>query len=384
MTTLQYSVPPGLTDEQLDVFYKACVENGYMGAGLGSQSNSYVFNLSKIDRYGINQMAPNNERPGLTFFTKPTMNLTPSSVRQDRRLSMLDTNDPTMLQFSIRCYLDSIYARHPAISGLAHACDWYSDETPFIIPMTNNLLDFSGVPDFVIETETTDGGYYGEDLTFAKGSDMGGRTYEIPFTFRDIQGGYMYNLFYHWTMWQALFTQGKVVAYPRDRAYIRMPYTCSIYHFNMDPDNRYITKWWKGTGCFPKLGAPGSVFDVNRNDYFVSGAQTLTIPFVINISEPNDPIVLQDFNKLIRQYCGDTFISEISSGSRVKVDVMDKSTNCCGVPLINTADGGRNELAYFAYANELSNPYSTSMDSILTQLEAAIAGYTGLDTMTLT
>ena len=66
---------------QLDTFFKTVLEYSHRQAGSGSYYSQFHKSLSKIDRYGIRAITPNNEHAGLTFITRPKLNLLSGNLR---------------------------------------------------------------------------------------------------------------------------------------------------------------------------------------------------------------------------------------------------------------------------------------------------------------
>lgn len=360
---MPYTIP----DELREQLMSAVTESVAIGSGRGSSLSVAQTLLSRHDRYGSSAVQLNAEMVGLTFFTRPHINLTTQSLRQDRTLAMLDTLDPLSWMFSLRCNLDSVFARSPQGRDSAALCPWFNDETPFNVPLSNMLVGMSGWPDFNVEYETTEPGYFMEDMTLVRGSDWGRRTYDISCTFRDIQGGYLMAYIYYWLAAMALQMDGTIVPYPADREANRLNYTCSIYRFILDPSMRTITKWSKATGCYPASVPIGDVFNFGPGDSFVHTSQQFTVPFKANHIRYMDPIQLQNFNTLVKRYAG----NDVGSGStRVKTSVTAEH-NFAGVPWIDLVNG-TNEIMYMARPEELVDPSKAAIEQIKNSIATQI------------
>jgi hypothetical protein len=353
--------PTQFDEAQLRTLFETATQQSFRSAGAGSFFSQYQTILSQYDRFGVNAMLPNHEMVGYTFITRPKLNLTTTSLRQDRILAMLETTDNVSLPFAIRCYLDTNFAKSPHVSDLSAACPFFNKESPFIIPLSNNLLSVAGWPDPVLDTETTDGGFFSEDMTFVKGSDRLNRTYDITLTFRDIQGGFIIALLYIWIRYIELVVRGDTVAYPEDIDARRINYTCSIYRFILDPSRQYITKWSKATGCFPKSIPIGNIFNFGERENFVRSAAQYSVPFVVNKVEIMDPIIFRDFNTIAKR-----FSPSIMSGTAVS---MAPDHNFIGLPFIDTI-GGFNKLNFLAPPGAADNPLQATWQMIKDQLRA--------------
>lgn len=354
-------------DEVQTQLYAAALESSFRNSGAGSFTSMWQTILSRIDRFGYNPMPPNHEVAGLTFITKPKLNLMTSSLRQDRIMTTLDTVDPISLPFSIRCYLDSRLSQGNFQGGQAYKdfaakCPFFNSDLPFIIPLTNCLQSITGFPDFNIDVESMEGGFFGEDQTFAAGSDMNKKSFDLSLTFRDIQGGYIMALFIYWTRYIALVKLGLMLAYPEDIYERRINYTCSIYRLILDPSRRYVVKWAKATGCFPKSVPIGNIFNIAERENYLHASSQFTIPFQANKVEYMDPINFREFNSIITKYAGTNWAANRS------VSPVAANSNFAGIPHINTKPGGLNELQFWCLPEELADPFQTTLSSIKNQV----------------
>ena len=358
---------PSISVDQLTTLFSLATQQSFRSAGAGTYMSLYQTILSRFDRFGINSLLPNHEVAGYTFITRPKLNFSTTSLRQDRILAMLDTVDPGSLQFAIRCYLDTKYANSPQILPIAAKCPFYNTESPFLIPLTNNLLSVSGWPDPVLDTETTDGGFYSEDMTFVKGSDRLSRTYDVTLTFRDIQGGFIVALLWMWIRYIELVIRGDTIAYPEDIDARRINYTCSIYRFVMDPSRQFITKWSKATGCIPRSLPIGNIFNFGERENFLHNSASYSVPFVVNKVEIMDPIIFRDFNTLMKRFSPTV---NGSLGSLVSAD-MTPDSNFIGVPYIDTVSGF-NQLKFLCKSTDLINPYQQALVNLKSSINSQL------------
>ena len=362
MVTVNTNIP----DDLVEALYAAVTESSFRGSAAGSFQSMWQAILSRVDRYGYNPMPPNHEVAGLTFITRPKLNFASSSLAQDRVLATLATLDPQSLPFSIRCYLDTKFSNRNDILPLAITSPFFNSDLPFIVPLTNCLQTISGFPDFNIDAETTEGGFFGEDQTFAKGSDMNMRSYDFSLTFRDIQGGYIMALFIYWTRYIALVTRGMIMAYPEDIIARRLNYTCSIYRFILDPSRRFIVKWAKATGCWPASVPIGNAFNIGERENYLHASSQFTIPFKVNNVEYMDPIIFRDFNSIVDKFAG----TEWKRNRKVAPAVA--ANNFAGIPYINIQNGGFNELQFWCDPVELVDPF----DAIIQQISSQVTNLT--------
>lgn len=363
MTT--YNLPPGVSMSDVETLLSAAIEDSSISSGVGSFHGTYQTALSQFDRFGNFRTIPNTEKVGLTFITRPKLNLSKTSLRQSAIMATLATLDSRSLPFSIRCMLDTEFCFRPENRNFVADSPFVNGESPFIIPLTNTLQSISGWPDFVVDTETSEGGFFSEDQTIAKGSDFLNRTYDLTLTFRDIQGGYVMALMLYWIYWIALAARGIVTAYPQDISARRLSYTCSIYRFVLDPSMKTITKWAKATGCFPRALPIGNSFNVSEGETFLSSNMSFSIPFTVNHVEYMDPRIFQDFNTLMQkpQFAGPEYYKR----KGLIAATNEAQYNFKGLPWIDTQTGA-NELKWMCYPEELDS----SVDSKLEELRRKV------------
>lgn len=365
-----------LDDADLEKLLEAATEQAFRSSGAGSFFGQYTTILKQIDRFGYNLVLPNHEVTGLTFITRPKLNLHSSNLRQDHIMATLDTRDPYSLGFAIRCLLDTNFAQQDGIFELAHMSPFINAESPFLIPLTNCLASESGWPDPSIDTETTEGGFFSENITFAKGSDRLRRSYDLTLTFRDIQGGFIAMLLYYWHRYIELVTTGEMIAYPSDIAARRLNYTCSIYRFVLDPSRKFITKFARATGCFPKSFPWGAFFNRNERESFISSGAQFSIPFQVNFVSYMDPMIFRDFNTIAKRFCPDI--------EQRLIAPVEAENNFIGLPYIDIA-GQQNRLDFRCLPEDLVSPLDVVWKDIEAKIQAAEAAYAASsDTKTLT
>jgi len=329
------------------------------------QYTAFQDSMYGIDSVRNTMYMPEMEGHGFTFITRPKLNLSPMSIRSDRILSMLNTLDPDTVGYAIRAMLDTKLTNLCNIS--TKASSFLNEANPFIPILSNRLVSLNGWPDPTIDIETTEGGFFSESITYPKGSDMLARNYDISATFSDVQGSIVYMLMTMWTRWIMLATRGLVTAYMEDIEARRMCFTSSIYRFVMDPSNRYITKWAKATGCFPRSVPSGAYFNYDANASNVDVSMNLSIPFTVSGKiEYMDPIILREFNMLIEKKTGAAWsnkagTSTLSGGIATFKPALNYDrlmTNFRCLPYIDLSYGS-NELQW------LYDPNDTTVSSIM-------------------
>lgn len=368
-----------ISDDEIQEILQSVSEQSRRYSGGGSYHGTYQTFMSKINRFGVNMNLINSEVAGLTFITRPKLNLTDANLKQHPVLATLNTSSATSLGFAIRCLLDTRLAGKSKYPGMmdsvrnrntaaaqflykAESSPFLNNDLPFVIPLMNALESISGWPDFVNDTETTEGDIFSGDQTFIKGSDMNNRSGELSLSFRDIPGGVIRSILYYWCFWEALVAKGVVSAYPEDIAARRLCYTCSIYRFVLDTSKRNIMAWAKATGCYPRAFPIGAMFNINEYESSLSSTTRFTVPFVYNHVEYMNPQTLLDFNTLMSQFMGKNY--HLDSDKNYTITSNRPENNFMGVPYIDLVSGS-NELQFLARPDELDDPATRKFEELM-------------------
>lgn len=338
-------------------YLAASVEQIYQYSGIGSRVGAYQNVFTQFDRFGYNVLMQNHEMAGLTFITRPTLNLHTSNLRMDSILATLASNDEKTLAFAMRYMLDTRLAGvnpQPGDKGasarrqLAATSPFLNEKSPFLIPLSNCLKSITGFPDLILDTYTTPGGYMSEDQSIALGSDMFARSFDLTLTFRDIPGGFIRAMLLYWIWWISLTTRGTVVPYPVDEAARLLCYTCSIYRLVLDATLTRVVAAAKATGCFPFMLPVGNLFNINERENYLSAGAEFSVQFKVNHFEAFDAHIFSDFNTLHEIFAGKGWWK-----TRQPLSTESKN-NFRGLPRIDTMSG-HNGIRFYATEQETAN-----------------------------
>ena len=335
-----------IPEEQLLELYRKIGEYLYLSKGT-RRYNQFHDTVYGIDSIKNTIHSPEIESPGFTFVTRPKLNLTTSSLRQDRILSLLDSLEPSSISFAVRGLLDTKLCKLYNISVKEDA-SFFNPSNPFIPLLTNRLLTMNGWPDWMLDVETSEGGFFSESITYPKGHDQLTRNYDIQASYSDVRGSIVLILFTMWFRYIHLLTRGIITSYMEDIDNRRMGFTSSIYRFVMDPSNRYILKWGKATGCYPRSVPLGAYFNYDSNVNHVESSMNLSIPWTVaGRVEYYDPIILKEFNMVVEKYCPGIKRFKIARGE----ERLLLNFRC--IPYIDT-ESGNNELQWRYDARDAS------------------------------
>ena len=166
----------------------------------------------------------------------------------------------------------------------------------FIPLITNTCTETSNAKDIILEVDETEGDYSGNRLVYGAGIDDTMGPGEITLSFDDLYGSPVMNMMILWIYYIHYVTKG--ICVPRFKYIINriIDYTCSIYIFMLDTDQRTIIRWIKYTGCFPKSIPFGQILHTKEPN--LQSLSQIQIPFQYNFASPMDPVVLTEFNML--------------------------------------------------------------------------------------
>ena len=316
--------------------YNAITSRAYMSTAAGGFFNQLQTQLVGVNKFNTDTVTMNIEHTGLTFITRPKLNLRSSNLRCDPVLGNLDSHDIRSIPYMIRCLLDRQFTYD--FSEEARLCPLFDIRNPFITPLApNSLVGISGFPDFVLETETTEGSFFGDNYSMGIGSDFMRKSVDLTLNFKDMPYGIIMSILMFWVRYIALQHRGIVQPYNKDIEENRLNYTCSIYRFTFDSTLTRISSYAKATGCFPSAVPFGMKLNMSDNEIFNQSAMKFSVPFKANVVEYNNPIILREFNMLMHQLNGRRpFGTGLTGESTYGIAPHTSDYNFVGIPYILT------------------------------------------------
>lgn len=339
--------------------------------GFGERGAVYRDMLRGIDTMNLGTFVINNrDNKGFTFFTRPCLNLTYSNLSRVRRLlPFRDAQEYSILRYC-RTVLDP-WSQRAALSnggipsnhadggdftnyspvGLVEdgkridtpLCDPLN---PFISLISNNLLSLTGWPDPVVDYYTSNKGLMGEEHIMADGVYDRYGAFNLEATLRNPEGNPHTLLFDLWETYMSAVKLNDMEPYPEMLMTYEIDYMTRIYRFVMDPTKQFITMWSACGAGFPINNAMGTIFNFDSDKEMSDGTQTLNFSFQCVGAMYNDPILLDEFNRLVAIYNKDLRIVGLTNGGRdnkivgegkyVKLKIGERRLfNYCAYPLIN-------------------------------------------------
>lgn len=252
--------------------------------------------------FGINhrqtpQAVPiNTDGYGLTFFTRPQLNLSTDNIRAERSFIPLLTKNAASIQRIIRCYLDPrlIYT-----DQLPDGCPFVDNKNAFMPLLTNHLLSCSGWPDPVLETHTSKPGAYKEVFGFADSTLDIYSAYDVSTTFRNMISDPITLLYYTWIKYQAAVFKGIFVPYPDYLVKNEIDYNTRIYRLVLDRTKRFVQKIGCCGAAHPTTGNIGSAFNFEAEKPLNETHERIDIQWRAYGASYNDPILVSEFNRTV-------------------------------------------------------------------------------------
>lgn len=258
--------------------------------------------------YGINHrqtplaIPQNKDHYGLTFFTRPQLNLRSPNLRQNRLFTKLLTTEPLsyyrMIRNSLDPRLDSAYGT--GVSGIERIeCPLVDPEQAFIPILTNSLINISGWPDVKVDTFTSKAGPYKEEWSIVDGLAVDYSAYDLTATFRNSKGDPISLMMYMWEHYMSNVFEGVLSPYPDFLINNEIDYMTRIYRLVLDATKRYVVRIAATGASFPYAVPYASVFDFDATKPYHDGNNEIQVPFKSNGAIYDDDILIRSFNQVV-------------------------------------------------------------------------------------
>jgi hypothetical protein len=272
-------------------------------SGYGTQSQSYADLLSGFNHRSLGAPIPiHAEHSGITFFTRPNMNLSYDNLATDRILTPLLTDNEYTYQRVIRSMMDPIGAGLNLYYNVGRSITTplFDPKCAFMPLLSNNLLNLSGWPDIALDTYTSHEGRLRENWSYMDGTSKTYTVTDLNATFRNVGGDPITLLLMLWATYMDHIHDGTMVPYLQSIMTNRVDYHTRIFRFTLDPTRTRIQKWSSAIGCFP-VGVPiGAAMNyTSDNTYTQENSDAVATTFRAQIIEYLDPILFNEFNETV-------------------------------------------------------------------------------------
>jgi len=276
----------------------------YLSATYGGSANTSMAN----NMYGFNhRQTPspiplNKDRFGLTFFTRPQLNLHTDNIRNVRIFTPLLNKDSTSMQRIIRCLLDPrIQQGYPDYNSRLD-CPLVDNDQAFIPILTNHIKSISGWPDLNLLTHDSKPGAYQESWSQVDSFIENYTAYDIDVTFRNSRGDPIMLLFYAWEQYMSRVFEGSLIPYADYIAENQIDYMTRIYRLVLDVNKTRVQKIAATGVSFPTSLPIGGYFDFSSDTPFNDSNNDVSIKFKCLGAQYQDDILIDEFNKTVRVF----------------------------------------------------------------------------------
>lgn len=302
------------------------------GNGVGPLSTAIGDNFFGINhRQQPNPLSINRDQFGLTFFTRPQLNLTSENIRNHRKLAPLLTNQPDSIPRIIRCLLDPRLASSKA----AITSPFVDPQSAFIPLLTNNLLSMSGWPDSTTPIFQSPDGVYKETFGIVDGIVDNYSSYEISASFRNLPGDPITAMFLAWQRYMSAVFEGTLIPYPDMIIENEIDYQTRIYRVVLDYAKIKVQKI-AACGAAILSGAPvGAAFNYEADRPLNNSNDQISTSFRCYGAMYQDDILIEEFNDVVQMF-NDQMQDRYRANSMVKVPIAYLEVfNHKGYPRIN-------------------------------------------------
>lgn len=265
-------------------------------SGLGDLSSTVANNLLGFNHRNMGSPIPSNKDGyGLTFFTRPFLNLSYDNISLMRKLTPLLNSRSDTYQSVIRTTLDPIGAR-PDFGNRGSRSRLVNTYSPFIPLLSNNILSMSGWPDIALDTYTSKPGIQREAWIMADGTSKLYESFDIQVSFRNMEGDPITLLMLTWLHYISGVYDGTLMPYPEFISENRIDYQTRIYRIILDPTKRYVQKIAACGAAFPWSSSIGGAFNFSNDKVFNTDSDQINVPFKCVGADYNDPVTIEEFN----------------------------------------------------------------------------------------
>lgn len=312
--------------------------------GLGTRDSIFHDVLYGINRRMQGDTVPGNtDVQGLTFFTRPDLNLTYDNVSQVRTMTHLLTTEENSYQRAIRVLLDPV-------SSKDFPTNLVDDKLGFIALLSNATISCSGWPDLTLNPYSSPEGMAKETWIMNDKIIEHYEMFTLTLSFQNMRGDPIGLLFLMWLTYISSVYRGVMVPHPHSLINNEIDYMTRIYRLVLDKSGRFVQKWAACGAAFPTAINTGQSFNFSRDTPYNSELDQINVPFTAVGAMYNDPILLREFN-LVTLRSNEEL--EKSPQDFVVINNSDKKLmNYNGYPLINERT---NELNWYIHKQTYEN-----------------------------
>ena len=268
---------------------------------LGSNNTNIADNIYGINHRQIPTAIPiNRDRYGLTFFTRPQLNLSKQNLRNVRLFSPLLSNEQYSYQRIIRSLLDPRMQTGYGSDADAGNAPLVDNNNAFIPILTNNIKSISGWKDIEVPVFTAKEGAYREGYSMVDGITIDYTSYSLTANFRNSRGDLITALFYYWAHYMANVFEGTLMPYPDYIIENMLDYNTRIYRLVLDVTRTKVQAIAATGVSFPTAVSIGQKFDFSSDKPYNDANAEISIPFNCLGVCYQDDILIYEFNQTVQ------------------------------------------------------------------------------------
>ena len=289
---------PTLTSTQIinGIKKKAAIETGMSDPRKVIGSALHGINFLNT---GIN--AGNNiDLQGITFFTRPFLNLNEANISSNRKLAGLLTKTQNSISYSIRRLLDVklLMSNEENVNNTS-----LMDEYQAFIPIFTNLLTgITGWPDETMEVYVAEPGIRNETYMLVDDSPNEYSAFDLTATFRNIDGDPINAILTVWLTYAKGVKYGSLIPYPEMMVNRIIDHQTRIYRLVLDTSRRWIHKLACCGAATPIANPLGTSFNFTVETPLAVDTMQQNVPFKAIGYAYNDPIIIRDFNTTVERF----------------------------------------------------------------------------------
>lgn len=327
------------TENPQDKKAKEDVDKVSRQTGYGELSSIATRTFRGINHRGFGQPLPmNKDQYGLTFFTRPRMNLSYDNLSRKRVMTHLLNNDTASIHSAIRTWLDEKNSVMGGSNGkmfwsnkpnkhsgseqpddVHHGAMRFTDSgdvlfrgrkfpvsdlvdplNPFITLLTNSLIDITGWPDPTLDTYTSPAGLQKEEWSMADGIYRIHNTFDITANFKNMPGDPISLMFHIWCAYIDGVYHGDLDPLIDSIIENEIDYQTRIYRVTLDNSRNYVQKIAACGAAFPIMTPMGAHFNYSKETPYNVENDQISIQFRCMGADYLDPISIFEFNEVMR------------------------------------------------------------------------------------
>jgi len=290
----------GFVDSGGDVGYlTSLLSRVSMEQALGTTDARFADLMWGLNRRQQGNAVPTNtDIQGLTFFTRPNLNLSYDNLGQVRQLTHLLSRAENTYQRAIRLLLSPDLTSD---SGLVSP-GLVDSNMPFIPLLSNTLISCTGWPDLVANAYISQEGVAKETWMMNDSNVRINGHYTLNCNFQNIKGDPITTLFHAWLIYMGAVYVGEMVPWPYCIVENEIDYMTRVYRLVLDVTGTYVQKWACCGVAMPSSLNIGASFNYSRDNPMTDEVNQISMSFDCVGAIYNDPLVLEEFNSAVYKF----------------------------------------------------------------------------------